>query len=65
MYGMGTGDCVTRLYRVLEIVRKEVFVALDGSEFEVTFSAGVAEFPRNGLDLQWAPAASRDELHRR
>lgn len=20
---------------------------------------------RNGLDLQWAPAASRDELHRR
>ena len=63
MYAMGTGDCVTRLYRVLEIVRKEVFVALDGSEFEVTFSAGVAEFPRNGLDLQSLYRAADDALY--
>jgi diguanylate cyclase (GGDEF)-like protein len=52
MYGMGTGDGVARLYRVLDNVRREVFTAHDASEFEVTFSAGVSEFPRNGLDLQ-------------
>ena len=52
MYGMGTGDGVTRMYRVLDNVRREVFEAPDGSDFEVTFSAGVAEFPRNGFDLQ-------------
>src|SRR5205823_4601215 len=52
MYGMGAGDGVTRLYRVLDNVRREVFEAPDGSDFEVTFSAGVAEFPRNGFDLQ-------------
>jgi two-component system cell cycle response regulator len=52
MYATGTGDSVTRMYRALDAVRREVFVGLDGAEFEVTFSAGVAEFPRNGLDLQ-------------
>ena len=41
----------------------EVFVALDGSEFEVTFSAGVAEFPRNGLDLQSLYRAADDALY--
>jgi diguanylate cyclase (GGDEF)-like protein len=52
MYAVGTADSVTRLYRVLDVVRGEVFVGPDGSEFGVTFSAGVAEFPRNGADLQ-------------
>jgi diguanylate cyclase (GGDEF)-like protein len=52
MYGMGSGDSVTRLYRVLEIVRHESLAAPDGSQFGVTFSAGIAEFPRNGNDLQ-------------
>ena len=52
MYAIGTGDSVTRMYRALDAVRREIFVGLDGEEFEVTFSAGVAEFPRNGLDLQ-------------
>jgi two-component system cell cycle response regulator len=52
MYAVSTADSVTRLYRVLDAVRREVFVAPDGSQFKVTFSAGVAEFPRNGADLQ-------------
>src|SRR5919202_1445006 len=33
LYAMGTGDGVTRLYRVLDAVRREVFVAPDGTEF--------------------------------
>jgi diguanylate cyclase (GGDEF)-like protein len=52
MYGTGTGDSITRMYRALDAVRRQVFVGLDGVEFEITFSAGVAEFPRNGVDLQ-------------
>ena len=52
MFGMGTSDSVTRMYRALDAVRRQVFVGLGGVEFEVTFSAGVAEFPRNGIDLQ-------------
>src|SRR3984893_3148568 len=45
MYAVGTADSVTRLYRVLDAVRREVFVAPDGSELGVTVSAGVAEVP--------------------
>jgi diguanylate cyclase (GGDEF)-like protein len=52
MYGTGSADGVTRLYRVLDSVRQEPFASLDGEPFEVTFSAGVAEFPLHGLDLQ-------------
>jgi two-component system, cell cycle response regulator len=63
MYGMGAGDGVTRLYRVLDAVRHEVFNALDGAEFEVTFSAGVAEFPRNGFDLQGLYRSADEALY--
>jgi diguanylate cyclase (GGDEF)-like protein len=63
MYAMGTGDSVTRLYRVLDIVRRETFQAPDGSAFELSFSAGVAEFPRNGLDLQTLYRAADDALY--
>ena len=52
MYAMGTSDSVTRMYRALDAVRRQIFFGLDGAEFEVTFSAGVAEFPHNGIDLQ-------------
>jgi diguanylate cyclase (GGDEF)-like protein len=52
MYGMGTAASVTRMLGALDAVRRQVFVGLDGEEFAVTFSAGVAEFPQDGLDLQ-------------
>jgi diguanylate cyclase (GGDEF)-like protein len=63
LYGMARGDGVTRLYRVLDTVRHEIFAAQDGTEFEVTFSAGVAEFPRHGLDLQSLYRAADDALY--
>jgi diguanylate cyclase (GGDEF)-like protein len=63
MYGMGTGDSVTRLYRVLDSVRQEPMPAPDGTEFGVTFSAGIAEFPRNGLDLQSLYRAADEALY--
>ena len=51
MYGMTVADSIARVSAVLEAVRAEVFVGSDGGTFEVSFSAGVAAFPRHGLDL--------------
>jgi diguanylate cyclase (GGDEF)-like protein len=63
MYATGTGDTVTRLYRVLEMVRGEVFIAPDGSAFDITFSAGVAEYPHDGHDLQSLYRAADEALY--
>jgi two-component system cell cycle response regulator len=63
LYGMGASDGVTRLYRVLDVVRHEVFNAPDNVEFEVTFSGGVAEFPRHGVDLQALYRAADEALY--
>jgi diguanylate cyclase (GGDEF)-like protein len=63
MYGMSAGDCVTRLYRVLDTVQEGSFTAPDGSQFGVTFSAGVAEFPVNGHDLQALYRSADDALY--
>src|SRR5207248_6769805 len=64
MYAMGVGDGVARLYRVLEAVRREVFTGGDNREFGVAFSAGVAEFPRHGIDLQSLYRAADEALYR-
>jgi diguanylate cyclase (GGDEF)-like protein len=63
MYGMGCPDGVTRLYRVLDAVRHEPFASLDGQPFNVTFSAGIAEFPLHGLDLQSLYHSSDEALY--
>ena len=64
MYGMASGDGVTRMYRVLETLRRETFTSPEGGEFAVTFSAGVAEFPRHGTDLQSLYRAADEALYR-
>jgi diguanylate cyclase (GGDEF)-like protein len=63
MYGTGSADGVSRLNRILDSVRGESFASLDGEPFEVTFSAGVAEFPSDGLDLQSLYHSSDDALY--
>jgi diguanylate cyclase (GGDEF)-like protein len=60
---MGSGDAVTRLYRVLDSVRHEPFADHNGTPFQVTFSAGVAEFPHHGLDMQSLYHASDEALY--
>jgi diguanylate cyclase (GGDEF)-like protein len=64
LYGMASGDGVARMYRVLEAVRKEPFTSPSSGQFEVTFSAGVAEFPRHGYDLQSLYRAADEALYR-
>jgi PleD family two-component response regulator len=43
---------VQRLTKVLRTLRAHEFRAVDGSIFRITFSAGVAEYPADGQDLQ-------------
>lgn len=52
MFGMRCQDAVQRMTDVLETFRKEVFTAGEGAELHVTFSAGVAQYPEHGDDLQ-------------
>ncbi|MDY3642099.1 diguanylate cyclase, partial [Escherichia coli] len=53
-----------RMYKVLENVRREVFLSHDGREFSIAFSAGVAEFPRHGMDLDSLYRAADEALYR-
>jgi diguanylate cyclase (GGDEF)-like protein len=52
MYGMTRDQGVRRLADVLATFHREEFSAADGAAFHVTFSAGVAEYPTDGPDLQ-------------
>jgi len=38
------------LTKVLETLRQEEFIALNSTKFQVTFSAGVAQYPEDGTD---------------
>lgn len=51
MYGLGQAVAVDRMRFVLEKLRKRQFTSDQGESFQVSFSAGVAEFPEHGLDL--------------
>jgi diguanylate cyclase (GGDEF)-like protein len=52
MYGMLRDDGVLRMAEMLEDFRPVEFTGADGSQFRITFSAGVAQFPEDGTDLQ-------------
>jgi diguanylate cyclase (GGDEF)-like protein len=52
MCGMSRNDGVRRLATILEIWRQEEFTGPEDARFKVTFSAGAAEYPTDGTDLQ-------------
>lgn len=52
MYGMTKRDGQQRLMEVLETLHQEEFSAPDHTKFRVTFSAGVAQYPEDGTELQ-------------
>lgn len=80
MYGMNIQESVKRLSQVLAVLRQQAFVALKPVEaeneipqFQVTLSAGVAQYPEDGADLHslyqaadaalyQAKAAGRDRI---
>jgi diguanylate cyclase (GGDEF)-like protein len=52
MYGTSREDGIRRLAQVLQQFSQSSFIALDGTKFKVTFSAGIAQVPDDGKDLQ-------------
>jgi diguanylate cyclase (GGDEF)-like protein len=52
MFGMPRQDAVQRMTGMLEAFRQEPFTTPGGTEFRVTFSAGVAQYPEDGVELQ-------------
>jgi diguanylate cyclase (GGDEF)-like protein len=52
MYGMTREDGVQRLLQVLDILNKQGMSNESGWPVSVTFSAGVAQYPLDGADLQ-------------
>jgi diguanylate cyclase (GGDEF)-like protein len=52
MYGMTKRDGQKRLMEVIETLRLEEFTAPDHTKFRVTFSAGIAQYPEDGTEVQ-------------
>lgn len=63
MYGMTKLDGASRLNEVLRIFRTLVFRVPGVEQLQVTFSAGVAEYPENGTSLHSLYLAADGALH--
>lgn len=63
MYGMTKLDGASRLNEVLQIFRTLVFRVPGIEQLQVTFSAGVAEYPENGTSLHSLYLAADGALH--
>jgi diguanylate cyclase (GGDEF)-like protein len=63
MFGMPQHDAVQRMTGLLEAFRQELFTAPGGTEFHVTFSAGVALYPEDGFELQSLYRAADQALY--
>jgi len=63
MYGMARDDGVQRMAEVLEEFRQENFEGRGGASTRLSFSAGVAEYPRDGADLHELCRAADDALY--
>lgn len=62
MYTMTREEAVRQLTKTLRTLRAHEFRAVDGSLFRVTFSAGVAEYPPDGTDIQTLYRAADEAL---
>lgn len=52
IYGMTKDDGVKRLTKILEPLCQQVFIGLDNTKFQITFSVGVAQYAEDGINLQ-------------
>lgn len=64
MYGMTRIDGVQRLTDLLEVLRHESLAGPRGERIRLTFSAGVAQFPDDGADVQALYRAADGALYR-
>lgn len=71
MYGINKQDGLQRLNKVLEILRQQSFTALNttqttampSSKVQITFSAGIAQYPDDGDDLHLLYQAADSALY--
>ncbi|MCU1287299.1 MAG: Two component response regulator receiver modulated diguanylate cyclase [Acidobacteriales bacterium] len=74
MYGMRREDAAQRLQTLLDALKRERFQVPDGPRIEITFSAGIAQYPDDGLTahalylvadraLYAAKAAGKSQVH--
>jgi diguanylate cyclase (GGDEF)-like protein len=52
MYGLTQPEGIQRVEDLLSAMRREVFLVAGQQPLRITFSAGVAEYPKHGTDLQ-------------
>jgi diguanylate cyclase (GGDEF)-like protein len=64
LYGSTQTEALHRLRQLLIEWQQQVFMAVDHRQFRVTFSAGVAQYPENGNDLQTLYRSSDAALYR-
>lgn len=64
LYGMTKNQGIARLTAFLEIFRNTLFTDASDRAFHVSFSAGVAEYPEDGTDLQALYRAADRALYR-
>lgn len=64
MYGMSRRDGVRRMTQLLDSLRAEVFLDAYGNEFQVTLSAGIAQYPEDGRDLSTLYRRADEALYR-
>jgi diguanylate cyclase (GGDEF)-like protein len=52
IYGITRSDSLKRLIQVVDILHNQEFIATNNSRFRVKFSAGVAQYPEDGTNLE-------------
>lgn len=62
IYGMTKDDGVKRLIKILEPLCQQVFIGLDNTKFQITFSIGVAQYPEDGINLRTLYTAAEKAL---
>jgi len=63
LYGTNRNQGVQRITKLLTMLQNQEFTNNDRGTFRVSFSAGVAEYPKNGRDLQTLYRAADSALY--
>jgi diguanylate cyclase (GGDEF)-like protein len=61
--GMTKADGIQRFTQLLAALHHRQFVAPDQTQFRITFSAGIAQYPDDGADLHFLYQAASEALH--
>ena len=63
LYGVSQSDGVQHLTEILQTFRQQAFKTVNDEALSLTFSAGVAEYPKAGTDIQSLYQAASQALH--